>query len=376
MVKFIHTADWQIGMRAAHVGVVAQQVRAARLAAGRRVIEAAQEFQADFIIVAGDTFEDNAVDRVLVQKVADLLASFGGPVYMIPGNHDPLVPGSVWEHAAWQSHANLHVCSETQPLDIGHAILYPCPLWEKHSRKDPTHWIRASDDARMAIGMAHGTVAGVSPETLDYPIARDAATRGGLDYLALGHWHSFAEFPEATGCVRMAYAGSHETTKFGERDSGNVLLVEISERGAVPTLRAIRTGGLIWKQLDEQVTDLGDLVRLRRSIESWKTPEQTLLDLRIRGILDQDAQEELVRLDELVRARVLYARLDTSRLLPRPDDQRWLAALPPGALRRTAERLQQLSDPTYSGERPTGASSAVATRALMDLFRLVREEGR
>jgi type I restriction enzyme R subunit len=49
------------------------------------------------------TYKHNGVDRVLVQKVADILAGFGGMVYVIPGNHDPLVPGSVWEHPAWKS---------------------------------------------------------------------------------------------------------------------------------------------------------------------------------------------------------------------------------------------------------------------------------
>ena len=56
MVKFIHTADWQIGMKAAHVGAVGQRVRAERLEAARRVIEAATRHRADFIMVAGDTF--------------------------------------------------------------------------------------------------------------------------------------------------------------------------------------------------------------------------------------------------------------------------------------------------------------------------------
>ncbi len=230
MVKFIHTADWQIGMQAAHVGAVAPQVRAERLEAARRVMQAASEAEVDFVVVAGDTFEDNAVDRVLVQKVADLLAEFAAPVYLIPGNHDPLVPGSVWEHAAWRTHSNLHVCGDAQPLDVGPATLYPCPLLEKHSLKDPTQWIRAVDQPGIAIGIGHGTVEGIGSGALDYPIPRDAATRSGLDYLALGHWHSFTEFRGADG-VRMAYAGTHETTKFGERDSGNVLLVEIADRG-------------------------------------------------------------------------------------------------------------------------------------------------
>ena len=100
MLRFIHTADWQIGMKAAHVGTVGQIVRAERLEAANRVVEAATNHRADFIMLAGDTFEDNAVDRVLVQQIADILGTFSGKVYIISGNHDPLVPGSVWDHGA------------------------------------------------------------------------------------------------------------------------------------------------------------------------------------------------------------------------------------------------------------------------------------
>ena len=91
-MKFLHTADWQIGMRAAHVGAAGARVREERLTAARRVIDAARSAGVEFIVVCGDTFEDNGVDRVLVQKAADILAGFDGPVYVIPGNHDPLVP--------------------------------------------------------------------------------------------------------------------------------------------------------------------------------------------------------------------------------------------------------------------------------------------
>jgi DNA repair exonuclease SbcCD nuclease subunit len=94
-MRFLHTADWQIGMKAAVLGDAGARVREERLAAGRRVVETAKSHDVDFLLVAGDLFEDNAVDRVLVQKVADILNSFGGPVFVIPGNHDPLVPGSV-----------------------------------------------------------------------------------------------------------------------------------------------------------------------------------------------------------------------------------------------------------------------------------------
>src|SRR6266487_6847320 len=94
-MKFLHTADWQSGMKAAHVGAAGQRVRDERLAAARRVVQAAKNANAEFILVAGDTFEDNGVDRVLIQKVADVLAGFSGPVYVIPAIALTLSSGSI-----------------------------------------------------------------------------------------------------------------------------------------------------------------------------------------------------------------------------------------------------------------------------------------
>jgi len=124
-MRFLHTADWQIGMKASHVGEAGSRLREERLDAARRIIEAAGSAAADFILIAGDTFEDNGVDRILVQKVADILSGFSGPVYIIPGNHDPLLPGSVWEHPAWIATANVHVLREEKAVEIPGGILYP-----------------------------------------------------------------------------------------------------------------------------------------------------------------------------------------------------------------------------------------------------------
>ena len=62
-MKFVHTADWQIGMKAAHIGAVGERLREARLQAARKVIDAAGAHGAEFILLAGDSFEDNGVNR-------------------------------------------------------------------------------------------------------------------------------------------------------------------------------------------------------------------------------------------------------------------------------------------------------------------------
>lgn len=373
MIRFIHTADWQIGMKAAHVGAAGETVRAERLRSAQRVVDAAIEQKVDFVVIAGDTFEHNAVDRVLVQKVADIVGKLNCPAYLIPGNHDPLVAGSVWQHPAWKSHAHVRVISEAAPVELAGVTLYPCPLREKYSLKDPTRWIDARQCTGVAVGIAHGTVEGVTIAEVDYPISREAASRAGLDYLALGHWHSTATYAETRGAVRMAYSGTHETTKFGERDSGNVLLVEIQERGATPTITPIRTGGLRWELIEQEIRDAGDLQRLREGVESTPDGDRTLLDVRLSGILTPEDSAELNRLDEIVKARFLYCRIDAARLAPSPEDDRWLSELPVGVIRDVASELQALSRTEAAVPRPENAAPEVASHALLELYRLVQE---
>ena len=360
-MKFLHTADWQLGMKAVHAGSAAQRVREERLAAAKRVVAAAREQQAEFIVVAGDTFEDNGVDRLLVQKAADVLAAFGGPVFLLPGNHDPLTPGSVWEHPAWSSQANLHVLREAEPLAIEGGTLYPCPLVEKYSTRNPTRWIEARTTSKIAIGVAHGTLHEIVANDDNYPISNNAAQQAGLDYLALGHWHSHLEIAGSDGAARLAYCGTHEPTKFGERASGLALLVEIAGPGHVPALTPIRTGGLEWELWVETLHMPGDLSRLRERIEHLASPQTTLLEVRLSGLFSPRDEAELARIEELLAARFVFGRVDTSGLVPAPADHSWLADLPPGVLVETAARLQAMTD------------SPVATQALLDLYRLSQE---
>lgn len=374
-MKFIHSADWQLGMKAAHVGGAASRVREERLAAARRVVAVARDHGAEFLLIAGDTFEDNGVERALIQKVADILGGSPVPVYVIPGNHDPLTPGSVWEHPAWKSMEHVHVLREDKPVDIPGGILYPCPVKDKRSRKDPTAWIPSSDTSVIRIALAHGTVEGIQQAEPDHPIARNAAARAGLDYLALGHWHSTATYPE-DGVVRMAYSGTLETTSFGERDSGNILVVEIVGPGAVPVITPVRTGGLNWMVIEKDIREPGDLLRVRQDIESQDNPGSTLLELRLKGLLAAGERDETARIEEILASRFLFHRTDSSGLRPSPEDANWLASVPPGLLQNVAARLQELSDPGFVGQRPEGASAEVASRALMELYALMTEVSR
>jgi DNA repair exonuclease SbcCD nuclease subunit len=370
-MRFVHTADWQIGMRAAQAGARAEEVRQARLAAATRVVDLANERRADFLVLAGDTFEDNAVDPVLVRRVVDLLSRASCPVFVLPGNHDPLGPGSVFRHAAWREAApRVSVLETPAAVEVAGAVVLPCPAEGRTSMEDPTARIPARNgDARIRIGVAHGSLRdhGFEVKPDDFPIASDAPVRAEVDYLALGHWHSTLVEPSPDG-ARMAYAGTPEPTGFGEKGSGHALVVTIDGPGRPAQVEVVDTAELTWVSRDETIATGEDVAALRAAIDAIPEPGRALLRLRIEGVVSPAVIEALGAIEELAAARFLLARVERDGVLPQPQDAAsWSAAVPDGVARTVVERLLAM---TGSDQEP--ARRRVAARALAHLVATAR----
>ena len=361
-MRFLHTADWQIGMQAAHAGGAAESVRAARINSARQVLALARRQQADFIVLAGDTFEHNALSPDLIQSVADLLAQAPCPVFVLPGNHDLLEPGCVWYRPVWQDIGMVSILSEKTPSYFRDVEILPCPITAKTSTQNPTAWIQPGDKGRIRIVVAHGCVQTGPFGSDDHPIPLDTPLRTQADYVALGHWHS------TTICNgRMAYSGTHEPTKFGEPDSGNVLLVEIKRSGEEPRIERVPVGQLRWERWgeDKPISAPGELAQLASRLRAVNDGNRTLLELKLSGVLFEEDRESLSAIYKTCES-FLFSRIDDSKLRPEPHGDHWILGLPPGPIQETASRLKQMAaNPGHDGE--------IATQALLQLFHYAQE---
>lgn len=220
----------------------------------RRALGLAREHGVDAFLIAGDLFEDNQVDDALVSAVLELFRAHASvPIFILPGNHDPFTgPDSVWQRKAFQAApAHVRVLSEPGALDLGGVFLLASPLQQKLSTVDPSLRFVAQaaslpPDA-LKIGLTHGALAIEGKhQPNDFPIALNAASRAGLDYVAIGHWHNWLA---DTDGGRVVMPGTPEPDRFTNDAAGHVALVEIAGREQPPHVQPLVVNTLTWRSL-------------------------------------------------------------------------------------------------------------------------------
>src|SRR6185437_10083706 len=99
-MRFLHTADWQLGMTRHFLAGDAQpRYSAARRDAVAALGALAAEVGAEFVVVSGDVFEHNQLAPQVIGQSLEAMRAIGIPVYLLPGNHDPLDASSVYTSA-------------------------------------------------------------------------------------------------------------------------------------------------------------------------------------------------------------------------------------------------------------------------------------
>ncbi|MET3762162.1 DNA repair exonuclease [Sphingomonas sp. UYEF23] len=360
-MKFIHTADWQLGKP---YGRFEPDVRAALSEARFDAIDAIGTtvtlHGADHVLIAGDVFDtEGPEDRTIVQAISRM-ERHPCRWWLLPGNHDFARNGGLWDRVRQRSGDRITILAEPQPHEIEQGVwLLPAPLTHRHNLEDPTELFDGMETpgARLRIGVAHGSIRDFSTQgETKNQIAPDRARRSSLDYLALGDWHGTLKVD-----ARTWYAGTPETDRFQRDEPGHTLLVDV-DGGREPIVTPIRTGRFQWIKRSWTVNDQAGFdakcARLLGAID----PSATLLDLTLAGITSlTDRVAMLGRLENDVSHRVRYLDVRAADLVGRPSDDDFSQLAVEGMLGLAAAKL--------SARIETGAADAAAAkRALERLF--------
>ncbi|MPV50214.1 DNA repair exonuclease [Pseudactinotalea sp. HY160] len=315
-MRFVATADWQLGMAANFLEDDARpRFHQARLDAVRAIAAIAREHEAAFVVVGGDVFESNQLDRAIVARACEALAEFTVPVVLVPGNHDPLDAASLYDSAAFASRVPPHVrvLRDSEPVEVVPGVEVVGAPW--FSKRPLTDLVAGAygplgpapaGTTRVLVG--HGAVSTLEPDqesaaVIDVPGLEAAIAEGRVHAAILGDRHSATEV--ATG---IWYPGTPEVTARREVDPGHVLVVEVDESDRSVAVTRVRTGRWAFATIVADLLDEADVEELAATLAALPDKERTAAWIKASGSLSTRAK---ARLDQVLdEARDLFARLD------------------------------------------------------------------
>jgi exonuclease SbcD len=162
------------------------------------VVDTAIKKRVDLLLIAGDLFDHNRVEDILLEFVRAQFWRLPIPIVVLPGNHDCLTLDGVLSRTEfWKSCRNLHVFQhtggETLNLPFLNVSIWGKPidsyLGDIHPMQGKSQHI---DNSFWNIAVAHGYfVDNDTPRFPSFHITEQEIAENHWDYVALGHVPTF-----------------------------------------------------------------------------------------------------------------------------------------------------------------------------------------
>jgi DNA repair exonuclease SbcCD nuclease subunit len=373
MIRFLHTSDWQLGMTRHFLSEGAQErYSQARFDAIRNIGRIAKKEKCQFMLVCGDAFESNQVDRKTVARSLEALKEVSVPVFILPGNHDPLNAAAVYRSSTFldRKPEHVHIIENASPIRIGDGVELIGAVWmSKRPVTNPVEEVLTNlqpANGIVRICAAHGPIDRLIPDPESAGVISLAAleksiAEGKIQFAALGDRHSLTKVSENG---RVWYSGTPEATDFDEAKSGYALIVDVD--GDQIAARDVSIGQWQFIKREIELNTADDIDSLRKWLEDIDNKEKTVLHLNLIGSITLSLQDSLQT--HLITARDVFAALDIrdENLMGVPDDTDFADLGFSGFADAT---VQQLRARIESG----GDEGNTARDALMLLLRLARE---
>ena len=349
MPRLLHMADVHLGARHDDLGPVAAAQRERQFAAFQRAIELAIAERVDIVLVCGDLFDSNGQPRRSVERAAQefrRLVERHIPVVVIPGTHDCYDAGSIYrvfdlaEMAGAADSGMVTVVTDGRPAvefpTLGitvHARVYPT----KRAPQSPLAGVvvpvdgssgNGSASGSWHVGMVHGSIAVPGRfESDEVSFTEQEIAASNLDYLALGHWHSFRE--GRAGRTVWAYAGAPEPVALDQDGAGQVVLVGLEERDGRRrvTVEPRPVGRTRFRKLELDAAAIASQADVERRLRELADPD-LVLDVRLLGVRDERLDLHVEELEKQLASAFLRLRVRDASLAPLPE----MMAAPPDTI--------------------------------------------
>lgn len=289
MIKILHTGDVHLdspfsGLDSRHAEIRRNELRAAFTS----MMTYAKMNNADLILIAGDLFDGDMVTRETLALLCREFESFGKPVFIAPGNHDPASPKSIWLKNPFPSNVHVFTSEEVSSFDIDglNLTVYGFAFTSADLPRVPIDGLTVSDKKRTNLLVCHGDMIGLKSYNTDCPMTAEQLTSFGADYTALGHIHNPPK-PGPDG--RWCYCGCLEARGFDELGPKGACMVEIDKKNGVSdiTIKRVRFSKRRYEKGELALHGCASMSEVSDAILAYirenRLGEDTCLALRLTG---------------------------------------------------------------------------------------------
>jgi DNA repair exonuclease SbcCD nuclease subunit len=195
-LRILHTSDVHIGDSFSRDDAIGA------------LVDLALAHEVDVMVIVGDFFDNNRVETDVAQGIVDKLRRLPVPVVVLPGNHDPLLVGTIYERVVLPDHVQVLTAPDGETVTLAELDL---DIWGKpHMSYDdnrPLEGLPPRGASTWQVALAHGQLVQSADDLRRaYLITPEEIAGSERDYVALGHWD--VQRDVSAGPVAAWYSGS------------------------------------------------------------------------------------------------------------------------------------------------------------------------
>jgi DNA repair exonuclease SbcCD nuclease subunit len=350
MIKLLHISDIHIGAKLSFLEDKAKEHRERIWGSLENAINLAKSEKVQAVIFTGDTFDHYYPSKENIDRFHKLISDLGqNSIYSIilPGNHDRLEQGSVWEEFQInkaspneKQYIKVFKGKNTQfslpEIDLD---VFANPIFTQQSKTSPLKGLKElvanNSKSKYKVVLAHGNLNLDNKKKSNFPIEKQGIielAEVGVHYVALGEWHGTFDATQKTNDgkqITAYYAGSPEILDKSQKNARNCLLVEFGDNAQTKVeIRNVSNLKLETKEIN--LNQLG-ADSIYKEIESLQN-KNLILSVKITGNLPLETSDKLNLDDIFDKLKSKFYHLEIKNQLNLTVDNKDLEKYPEGSI--------------------------------------------
>lgn len=196
-----------------------------------RIIDICIKNSVDIMVMTGDIFDNLTVNKGTLAFIkAQLKRIENIKIFISPGNHDPYNTNSFYKIIEWPS--NVHIFKgkmESVYIEELNTVVWGAAFNKPHIKESLLKGVKINENY-INLMVLHGEISQREGGNDYNPITLNDIGECGVDYLALGHRHTYSGILREKN-TSYAYAGCPQGRGFDETFDKGVILGEVYKGG-------------------------------------------------------------------------------------------------------------------------------------------------